>query len=95
MGPDVGPAEGPGPWRARLFKALQDDHHERSDRIAEAVLIFEELSNALYKRAGSLTVSATPNGPTVEARIDSQRSKGITNMPLWAQRLVATDWRHT
>lgn len=77
--------------RARLFKALQDDHHERSDRIAEAVLIFEELSDALYEKAGSLTVSATPNGPTVEVRIDSQRSKGITNMQMFCFDLMLAD----
>lgn len=69
--------------RARLFKALQDDHHERRQIIAEAILAFEELSNALYEKAGSLTVSATPNGPTVDVRIDAQRSKGITNMQIF------------
>ena len=77
--------------RARLFKALQDDHHERSDLIAEAVLVFEELSNALYEKAGSLTVSATQNGPTVDVRIDSQRSKGITNMQIFCFDLMLAD----
>ena len=77
--------------RARLFKALQDDHHERSSIIAEAVLVFEELSNALYEKAGSLTVSATQNGPTVDVRIDSQRSKGITNMQIFCFDLMLAD----
>lgn len=74
--------------RARLLKALQDDLHERREVIAEAILVFEELSNALYEKAGSLTISATPNGPTVEVRIDAQRSKGITNMQIFCFDLM-------
>ncbi|MBZ9647606.1 DUF2326 domain-containing protein [Sphingobium sp. 3R8] len=77
--------------RARLLKALQDDHHERAPIISEAVLAFEELSNALYEKAGSLTVSATPNGPTVDVRIDAQRSKGITNMQIFCFDLMLAE----
>jgi uncharacterized protein YydD (DUF2326 family) len=77
--------------RARLLKALQDDHHERAPIIAEAILAFEELSNALYEKAGSLTVSATPNGPTVDVRIDAQRSKGITNMQIFCFDLMLAE----
>ncbi|MFL5269710.1 MAG: ABC-three component system protein [Stellaceae bacterium] len=77
--------------RARLFKALQNDHHERQEILAEAILVFEELSNALYERAGRLTVSATPNGPSVEIRIDAQRSKGITNMQIFCFDLMLAD----
>lgn len=77
--------------RARLLKALQDDLHERQEVIAEAILVFEELSNALYEKAGSLTISATPNGPTVEVRIDAQRSKGITNMQIFCFDLMLAD----
>jgi uncharacterized protein YydD (DUF2326 family) len=54
-------------------------------------LIFEELSNALYERAGSLTISATPNGPSVDVRIDAQRSKGITNMQIFCFDLMLAD----
>jgi uncharacterized protein YydD (DUF2326 family) len=77
--------------RARLLKALQNDLHERQDVTSEAVLIFEELSNALYEKAGSLTISATPNGPTVDVRIDAQRSKGITNMQIFCFDLMLAD----
>jgi hypothetical protein len=55
------------------------------------VLAFEELSNALYEKAGSLTVSATPNGPTVDVRIDAQRSKGITNMQIFCFDLMLAE----
>lgn len=74
--------------RARLLKALQDDYHERSSVIAEAILVFEELSNALYERAGSLTVRATPNGPTIDINIDAQRSQGIRNMQIFCFDLM-------
>ena len=77
--------------RARLLKALQNDLHERQDATSEAILTFEELSNALYEKAGSLTISATPNGPTVDVRIDAQRSKGITNMQIFCFDLMLTD----
>jgi uncharacterized protein YydD (DUF2326 family) len=77
--------------RARLLKALQNDLHERQDVISEAILTFEELSNALYEKAGSLTISATPNGPTVDVRIDAQRSKGITNMQILCFDLMLAD----
>ena len=77
--------------RARLLKALQNDLHEREEVISEAILTFEELSNALYEKAGSLTISATPNGPTVDVRIDAQRSKGITNMQIFCFDLMLAD----
>jgi uncharacterized protein YydD (DUF2326 family) len=77
--------------RARLLKALQADLHERGAFISEAILTFEELSNALYEKAGSLTISATPNGPTVDVRIDAQRSKGITNMQIFCFDLMLVD----
>jgi len=77
--------------RAHLFKALQNDLHERQAIVAEAILNFEELSNDLYEKAGSLTVSATQNGPTFDVRIDAQRSKGITNMQVFCFDLMLVD----
>lgn len=69
--------------RARLRQSLQNDLHERNGVVEEAIVLFEELSNALYERAGSLTIAATPNGPTFEVTIDSQRSKGINSMQIF------------
>lgn len=69
--------------RARLLQALQNDLHERDAVVEEAIVLFEEFSNALYQRAGSLTIAPTPNGPTFEVKIDSQRSKGISNMQIF------------
>ncbi len=77
--------------RARLLKALQDDLHERQATVSAAILAFEDLSNALYEKAGSLTVIPTPNGPRVDVRIDAQRSKGITNMQIFCFDLMLAD----
>jgi uncharacterized protein YydD (DUF2326 family) len=77
--------------RARLSKALRDDIHERADIIRDAILSFEALSESLYERAGSLTVSETPNGPLFDVHIDGQRSKGITNMQIFCFDLMLTE----
>ncbi len=69
--------------RARLVKALRDDIHERDDIVREVILCFEDLSRSLYERAGSLTISETPNGPRFEVHIEAERSKGITNMQIF------------
>ncbi|WP_298307327.1 ABC-three component system protein [uncultured Erythrobacter sp.] len=74
--------------RGRLRQALQNDIHERDSVVREAILLFEELSNALYERAGSLTIDATPNGPSFEVTIDSQRSKGINSMQIFCFDLM-------
>ena len=69
--------------RARLQRRLQDDYHEQSELIRDAILTFEELSNALYERAGSLTFAPTANGPLMEVRIEASRSRGIANMQMF------------
>lgn len=69
--------------RARLHKRLQDDHYEQREVIGEAIMVFEEISNALYERAGSLVISPTPNGPALEVKIEGARSKGINNMQMF------------
>jgi len=69
--------------RARIAQALRDDVHEREDIVNEAIVTFEELSEALYETAGSLTIDATTNGPSFEVKIEGQRSKGITNMQIF------------
>ena len=74
--------------RNRITRALRSDIHERSTIIDEAIIGFEELSEALYERAGSLTIDASQNGPTFEVRIDRQRSKGITNMQIFCFDLM-------
>lgn len=69
--------------RAILQKALRDDIHEREASVREAILVFEQLSESLYERAGSLTIAESPSGPSFQVHIDGQRSKGITNMQIF------------
>lgn len=77
--------------RANLTKALRDDIHERADIVREAILAFESLSESLYEKAGSLTISETGGGPQFEVRIEGQRSKGITNMQIFCFDLMLTE----
>jgi uncharacterized protein YydD (DUF2326 family) len=77
--------------RANLTKALRDDIHERGDIIREAILAFEALSESLYEKAGSLTISETGSGPQFDVHIDGQRSKGITNMQIFCFDLMLTE----
>lgn len=77
--------------RSSLVQKLRNDIHERHHIVWEAILTFEALSKLLYERAGSLTISDTKNGPKFEVRIDSERSKGITNMQIFCFDLMLTE----
>jgi uncharacterized protein YydD (DUF2326 family) len=77
--------------RANLTKALRDDIHERDAIIREAILAFEGLSESLYEKAGSLTISETGSGPQFDVHIEGQRSKGITNMQIFCFDLMLTE----
>ena len=77
--------------RNRLTAQLQDDIRERDDIVREAILRFEELSQSLYERAGSLTISGTPNGPSFEVHIEGERSRGITNMQIFCFDMMLTE----
>ena len=76
--------------RANLVRSLKNDIHERQQVINDAILAFEELSEALYvnERAGSLTIAETESGPDFEIRIDSKRSTGISNMQIFCFDLM-------
>lgn len=74
--------------RNQLARSLRNDIHERTSIVSEAILKFEELSEALYERAASLTVDASSSGPKFEVKIESQRSKGITNMQIFCFDLM-------
>ena len=68
--------------RRQLRERLRQDFHEQQNVLDDAVVLFEELSEALYERerTGNLTIDATANGPTFNVQIDAQRSRGINNM---------------
>ena len=69
--------------RSALLTKLRDDLHERKQIVQNAVLIFEELSQALYEQEGRLIIDPTPTGLKFEAKIAAERSKGITNMQIF------------
>lgn len=81
--------------RNRLTIRLRRDFTEQKDRLAEAIVAFEETSQRLYESAGSMTVDETSNGPIFKFPMQGQRSKGIKNMQIFCfdmmlMRLCAT-----
>lgn len=69
--------------RNRLTLRLRRDFAEQKDRLAEAILAFEETSKRLYESAGSMTVDETSNGPVFKFPMQGERSKGIKNMQIF------------
>ncbi len=69
--------------RAQLLTRLRQDHHEQGEQLRLAIVTFEELSNALYEKPGSLTISQEPTGPRFEVKIHGGKSKGINNMQIF------------
>ena len=82
--------------RRQLELRLRQDYREQEGILRHAILAFEEISGALYEKAGSLTIDASLNGPQFDVTIHGQKSKGISNMQifcfdmmlmrLWAER---------
>ena len=69
--------------RNLLTLRLQRDFAERSLRIDDAILAFEEVSRQLYESAGSMQIVSTSNGPAFKFPMQGARSKGIKNMQIF------------
>lgn len=69
--------------RNQVLLRLQQDHQEQVATINKAIVIFEEISKALYESAGSFSVGQSENGPVFELAIEGARSKGIASMQLF------------
>lgn len=69
--------------RGQLHLRLQQDYKEQEATLQQAIIIFQELSYALYEEGGSLTIDATPNGPQFKIDIHAKDSKGINNMQIF------------
>ncbi|MEA4884020.1 MAG: ABC-three component system protein [Clostridia bacterium] len=69
--------------RNRLTLRLRRDFSEEGQRLADAILAFEETSGRLYESAGSMQVDTTPNGPVFGIQMQGSRSKGIKNMQIF------------
>jgi len=74
--------------RNRLTIRLRRDFSEQKERLAEAILAFEETSKRLYESAGSMTVDETSNGPVFQFPMQGSRSKGIKNMQIFCFDLM-------
>jgi uncharacterized protein YydD (DUF2326 family) len=69
--------------RNRLAIRLRRDFSEQRDKLADAIVAFEEVSSRLYESAGSMTIEETQNGPVFRFVMQGQRSKGIKNMQIF------------
>ena len=74
--------------RNRLTLRLRRDFSEQKQRLAEAILAFEETSRRLYESAGSITLEETSNGPMFQFPIQGFRSKGIKSMQIFCFDLM-------
>lgn len=69
--------------RNHLAIRLRRDFAEQRDKLADAIVAFEEVSSRLYESAGSMTIEDTQNGPVFRFVMQGQRSKGIKNMQIF------------
>ncbi len=69
--------------RQQLLRRLREDYNEQAETIDEAILAFEDFSNALYEDAGSLVIGKGLNGPEFDIKIHGKRSAGISNMQIF------------
>ena len=78
--------------RARLQERLREDYTEQQDVVRKAILTFQRISSALYEdmAAGSLTLTATENGPEFEIEIQGAKSRGVSNMQIFCFDMTLT-----
>ena len=69
--------------RNQLLVRLRRDYEEQRETLDRAILAFEEVSEALYEKAGRLQIEPTLNGPQFSVAIEGARSKGISNMQIF------------
>lgn len=77
--------------RSTLLQRLQDDYKEQREKIDEAIVTFENLSNELYEESGSFTITSSLNGPQFDVKIRASRSSGIKNMQIFCFDLMLTE----
>jgi uncharacterized protein YydD (DUF2326 family) len=70
--------------RSSIKRRLQEDHHNRRERLDEAILLIGEAIGKLYEdRQGKFEVEATENGPEFRISIQGDRGGGISNMEIF------------
>lgn len=69
--------------RKQLHLRLQQDYEEQSNVINDALVWFEEISQALYEKAGSFLIEKTDNGPAFTLKTPGDRGIGIQHMQIF------------
>lgn len=69
--------------RQNLLVQLKGDHHDRSDSLEHAIVLFETYSRQLYGEGrGHLIIDSTENGPTFDVEVTGKGSVGIDKMQI-------------
>ena len=74
--------------RAQLHKRLLLDQKERDADIKRAIVQFEELSESLSEKEGTLTIDADESGPVFRVEVPSSRSGGVKSMQIFCFDLM-------
>ena len=69
--------------RQQLLRRLRQNYQEQDNILREAILAFENISQAMYKEAGQLVIAPSKNGPEFNVKIQGKRSGGISNMQIF------------
>jgi len=79
--------------RAQIRKRLTADLEEKSDRLNDSIIIFEEFSKQISDHEGSLVIEPKDNGPEFSVVVEGQESKGIRNMQIFCfDMMLAVLW---
>lgn len=74
--------------RAELMARAELDRKEREDILEQAILLFNQNSQALYKNPGDLLIDITETGYRFDMDIERDRSDGIGNMKIFLYDLM-------
>jgi uncharacterized protein YydD (DUF2326 family) len=75
--------------RANIKRRLQEDHHNRREKLDRAILIIANAIEELYAdRQGKFEVEATDNGPEFRISTQGDRGGGIANMEIFCLDLA-------
>ena len=70
--------------RNHLERQLQGNLREQSSALVSAILSFEHVAQQLYETGGELFINPTHDGPDFKVAIPGDKSKGISNMEIFA-----------
>ncbi len=80
--------------KSELVEKALRDLMERKDIFEQAILLFNQNSQALYQEPGDLLIEVTPSGYKFGVQIDRARSQGISNMKIFCYDLTIMQLEH-